>query len=92
MRRPTHTCPCRTSGRHHHHHHRFDSGGIVAALLYLCMSLLGLTFTPSPLAAFGVIGYSFALYGLNILVGRVENPRAGVFLNPTYYMALTAPI
>ena len=61
-------------------------------MFYLCTALLGLTFSPSAIAAFSVVGYSFALYGLNILAGRVENPRAGVFVNPTYYMALLAPI
>ncbi len=65
---------------------------VFTAMLYFCMSLLGLTFSRSTLAAFLVIAYSFALYGLNVLIGRVENPRSRVFLNPTYYMALLAPV
>ncbi|QDV46061.1 hypothetical protein Enr13x_59650 [Stieleria neptunia] len=62
------------------------------SLIYLCTSLLGITFERSTIAAFFVVGYSFALYGLNILIGRTQNPRAGVFLNPTYHMALVSPV
>jgi hypothetical protein len=65
---------------------------IFAALLYLCTSLLDITFSRSTVAAFSVIGYSLVLYGLNILTARVKNPRAGVFINPTYFMALASPV
>ncbi len=65
---------------------------VFTALLYLCTSLLGITFSRSTIAAFSVIGYSFVLYGLNILIGRAKNPRASVFINPTYYMALASPV
>ncbi|WP_145219254.1 hypothetical protein [Planctomycetes bacterium TBK1r] len=65
---------------------------IFASLIYLCTSLLGIAFERSTLGAFSVVGYSFLLYGANILIGRSQNPRAGVFLNPTYHMALLSPV
>jgi hypothetical protein len=62
------------------------------AVLYLSTVLLGFEIGRSVTGAFAVIGYSYGLYVVNILVSRAENPRAAVFVNPTYFMALLSPV
>jgi hypothetical protein len=64
---------------------------LAGAFLYVRHRLLGVSWEPSVVAAFGLMGLSFLLYGLNILVARGAAGGAAVFVRPTYYSALLLP-
>ncbi len=66
--------------------------GFFVTPLYSGHTLLGIPFTGEPLAAFFVIGFSFLLYGVNILASRAADSRAKVLIRPSYYIALALPI
>ncbi len=66
--------------------------GFFSACLFAGHTMLGIPLVRNPLGAFFVIGYSFLLYGVNILISRSPESRASVLIRPTYYLALLLPI
>jgi hypothetical protein len=65
---------------------------LIATFLYVRHGILGAPFGRDIVKAFGVVGLSFLLYGLNILAARAIQFRAAVFVRPSYYSALLLPL
>ncbi len=69
--------------------------GLIASLgflFYLVAGILRIPVEASPMAAFSVIGASFLLFGINILSSRATESKLSVFVRPTYYLAVLAPL
>lgn len=66
--------------------------GWFGTAVYMCESVFDLPLTANAFAAFLVIGCSFLLYGVNVLVGRSDRESLQVFLKPSYYASLFFPI
>jgi len=69
---------------------------VEAALLgtfcYVRHQLFGAPFGPDVVKSFSVIGLSFLMFGLNIVVARPQAWGAEVFVRPTYYSAVLLPL
>ncbi len=66
--------------------------GLFATVVYSSHALFGVPFVGNSVAAFFVIGYSFALYAINVLASRAAESRTNVWTRPSYHIAIGLPI